>query len=320
MNTKYRDNLPQLNGTPCIGDGGLETHLIFTAGIDLPMFAAFPLVQDNAGMEALDAYMRRFAQIALRDGKGFLMDTPTWRASARWASDIEVSTEYLYQCHKDSVSSLFRLRNELETPASPFVINGTIGPQDDGYNPQAFMTIPEARDYHSQQVTWFAELGADMVSAVTMTYVEEAIGIVIAASAKEIPSVISFTVETDGNLPSGQSLGDAIRQVDAATNNAPAYFMINCAHPDHFADVVNAKPAWLSRVMGIRANASRMSHDELDAAEELDAGNPHELGQQYLKLAEIFPNLMVMGGCCGTDHEHIDAISTACGCPGRKAA
>lgn len=318
MKAKYRDKIPQLAGVPCICDGGLETHLIFTAGIDLPMFAAFPLIQEERGREALDAYMRSFARIALRDRKGFLMDTPTWRASSRWASDIEVSNDFLFQCHKEAVQSLFLLRDELEAPGSPFIINGAIGPQDDGYNPQNFMAISEAEDYHSDQVKWFTELGTDMVSAVTMTYVEEALGIAIASTKMAMPFAISFTVETDGRLPSGQSLGDAIMQVDTATGNAPAYFMINCAHPDHFMDVVDARPAWLSRVMGIRANASRMSHQELDEAEELDAGDPRELGRQYRELAKIFPNLSVMGGCCGTDQAHIDAISRACSNP--KAA
>lgn len=312
MKPKYRDRLPQLAGVPCICDGGLETHLIFTAGIELPMFAAFPLVQDKHGRKALEAYMRRFAKIALRDRKGFLMDTPTWRASSRWASEIEISNEFLFQCHQDAIQSLFRLREELEAPGSPFIVNGAIGPQDDGYNPQNYMTITEAKDYHSQQVSWFTELGADMVSAVTMTYIEEALGIAIASANKAMPFAISFTVETDGKLPSGQSLGDAIMQVDSTTDNAPAYFMINCAHPDHFMDVIGGRPPWLSRVMGIRANASRLSHQELDAAEELDAGDPQQLGQQYREMTEIFPNLTVMGGCCGTDHAHIDAISEAC--------
>ncbi|MEX0349359.1 MAG: homocysteine S-methyltransferase family protein [Paracoccaceae bacterium] len=312
MNAKYRNRLPQLHGKQCLSDGGLETHLIFNEGFDLPMFAAFTLLQEDAGRQALDRYMRRFADIALRDGRGLILDTPTWRASARWAKDIEISIDTLARLHSEAVDRLHALRADLETPASPFVVNGVIGPQDDGYNPQAFMTSDEAQTYHSQQVDWFAALDVDMISAITMTYVDEAIGITNACADVQIPVVISFTVETDGRLPSGQQLGEAIEQVDAQSVHNPAYYMINCAHPDHFANVLADNPAWLSRVMGVRANASRMSHDELDAAEELDEGNPQELGGQYRQLARSFPNLTVMGGCCGTDHRHIDAISRAC--------
>ncbi|MFA3921038.1 homocysteine S-methyltransferase family protein [Ruegeria hyattellae] len=312
MSAKYRDRLPQLLGKQCLSDGGLETHLIFNEGYDLPMFAAFTLLQEEAGRQALDRYMRRFAKIALRDGRGLILDTPTWRASARWAKDIEISVDTLARLHCEAVERLHDLRTELETPASPFVVNGVIGPQDDGYNPQTFMNRNVAQIYHGQQVDWFAALDVDMVSAITMTYADEAIGITNACADVQIPVVISFTVETDGRLPSGQRLGEAIEQVDAEAVLAPAYYMINCAHPDHFADVLTGNPAWLSRVMGIRANASRMSHEELDAAEELDEGNPQELGGHYRQLAGILPNLTVMGGCCGTDHRHIDEISKAC--------
>lgn len=307
---KYRNALPQLNGKPMIADGGIETALIFLDGIDLPLFAAFKALESEAGIAAIDRYMRGFADIARRTGRGFVMDTPTWRASPRWAMDLGVSLVDLREIHRECIASLFALRDELETKTSPFVINGAIGPQDDGYSPRTRMTVEEADAYHSHQVNWFAELGADMISAVTMTYVEEAIGVVRAADRAGIPSVVAFTVETDGRLPSGQSLGDAIQEVDTATNSAAAYFMINCAHPDHFSDVLDGA-AWTWRIMGIRANASRMSHAELDNAEELDAGDPVELADLYRALAAKLPNLMVVGGCCGTDHRHIAKIADA---------
>ena len=312
MNTQHHKNLPQLNGQECLTDGGLETCLIFHEGFNLPLFAAFPLLNSIAGRAALDRYIRRFAAIARRDGKGFIMDTPTWRASKRWADELNFTEDELRQVHVDSVASLKLLRDELETSQSPFLVNGAIGPQDDGYNPQHIMTVDEAEAYHAKQVGWFAEFGADMVSAITMTYVKEAIGITKAAQKAGIPVVIAFTVETDGRLPSGQPLGEAITQVDTETGAAPAYFMINCAHPDHFSGVLAGDVAWKKRIMGVRANASRMSHEELDNAEELDAGDPQELGGQYRDLKALLPNLAIFGGCCGTDHRHIDAISHAC--------
>ncbi|MEM7427918.1 MAG: homocysteine S-methyltransferase family protein [Pseudomonadota bacterium] len=304
--------LPHMNGKAFLTDGGLETVLVFKDGFDLPLFASFPLMETVDGRAAIERYMRRFCEIAVRDRKGFVMDTPTWRASRRWASELGFSNAKLRALHQDAVETLDALRSEYQEPEIPFVINGVIGPQDDGYNPECFLSADEAESYHSEQVDWFAEFGAEMVSAVTMTYTEEAIGIVRAAQEAAIACVISFTVETDGSLPSGQSLQSAIEQVDAETGAAPAYFMINCAHPDHFRGALNGSKAWRERIMGVRANASRMSHAELDAAEELDDGNPVELGSQYRELRALLPNLKVMGGCCGTDHRHIDAISAAC--------
>ncbi len=311
-NPKYRNNLPQLTGKPFVTDGGLETTLLFQDGFDLPLFAAFPLLDDATGRQAIDRYMRSFCNVALADGKGFILDTPTWRASSRWASELGYSQADLKTFHFKAVENLFALRTELETDASPFVINGAIGPQDDGYNPETFMTVDQAQAYHSHQIHWFTQLGADMVSAITMTYVEEALGVVHAANEAGIPSVISFTVETDGRLPSGQPLGEAIEQVEHETGGSPAYYMINCAHPDHFTQVLREGGAWRNRIMGLRANASRMSHEELDACEVLDDGNPAELGDQYRSLMDLLPNLVVMGGCCGTDHRHVQAISGAC--------
>lgn len=312
MHAPYRNNLPQLSGKPFLTDGGLETTLVFHDQFDLPLFAAFTLLGDRTGCAAIERYMRKYCEIAVRDGKGFVLDTPTWRASARWAAELGISEAHLRAAHEQAVLSLRDLRAEYETPSSPFVINGVLGPQDDGYNPESFLCANEAELYHSQQANWFSQLGVDMISAVTMTYVEEAIGIARAAEKAGVPSVISFTVETDGNLPSGQPLGMAIEQVDRETEHAPAYYMINCAHPDHFVQVLEGDNTWLGRIMGVRANASRMSHEELDNAEELDMGNPDELGSQYRVLKSLLPNLAVFGGCCGTDHRHVSAISAAC--------
>ncbi len=306
---KYRHALPQLNGTQMITDGGLETTLVFHEGIDLPYFAAFKALETDEGIRIMDAYMTRYAKLAVAEKRGFVMDTPTWRASARWGGEMWMTQNALREIHREAIATLNKLRSAYETPSSPFVINGVIGPQDDGYSPAAKLSAENAEQYHQVQVKWFVELGADMVSALTMTYVDEALGIARAAKAAGIPLAISFTVETDGRLPSGEALGDAIAAVDAATDSAPAYYMINCAHPDHFADVL--KGDWTSRIMGIRANASRLSHAELDAAETLDDGDPDELGMLYGGLSALLPNLTVIGGCCGTDHRHVGAMCHA---------
>jgi len=203
------------------------------------------------------------------------------------------------------------VRRRFETPNSPIVISGCIGPRGDGYQVQDAMSADDARAYHAPQINAFASTDADLVTAITMTYTDEAIGVTEAARAAGVPVVISFTVETDGTLPSGEALGDAIEAVDAATGSYPAYFMVNCAHPTHFAGLLDSSPAWAARLGGVRANASKMSHAELDEAEELDDGDPIELAADYVQLRAAAPSLRVLGGCCGTDHRHIEAISAA---------
>ena len=204
------------------------------------------------------------------------------------------------------------LRAEFETARSPMVISGNIGPRGDGYDPQRLMSVAEARDYHGEQIAVFANTAADMVSAFTMNYVNEAAGIALAAKQAGMPAVISFTVETDGKLPTGETIGDAIAAVDGASGASPVYYMINCAHPTHFRDALKSGEAWVDRIGGLRANASRRSHAELDAATELDAGDPREFGQLHAELRRLLPRATVLGGCCGTDHRHVEQISLVC--------
>lgn len=309
---KYRESLPQLNGGIFLTDGGIETTLIFHEGIDLPYFAAFDLLKDQAGQAALRRYYSSHARIAKEKGCGFILESATWRASLDWGAKLGYRQADMVEVNRQSIALLVGLRSAFESERSPVVISGCVGPRGDGYKVENAMSAPEAQAYHALQIDAFAASEADMVTAITMTYAEEAIGIVRAAKVAGIPAVISFTTETDGRLPSGQSLRDAIQTVDAATGNGPAYYMINCAHPEHFEDALAAGESWVKRIRGLRANASRMSHAELDAATELDAGNPDELGRQYRALQARLPQITVMGGCCGTDHRHIEAIGSAC--------
>lgn len=295
-----------MNSIPFLTDGGLETTLVFHEGLDLPDFASYPLLETEDGREHLRRYFAPYLAIAERDGTGFVIDTPTWRANLDWGVRLGHDEAALRRINTDAVA--FARRIGAETSAETKV-NGVIGPRGDGYVVGEVMTPRQAANYHALQARAFADAGADMLSAVTMNYVEEAIGIVVAAQEAGIDPVVAFTVETDGRLPSGQPLPDAIVEVDAATGSGPASFMINCAHPSHFSAVIADGGDWLSRVTAIRANASKMSHEELDEAEELDRGDPDELAEDYRRLRELLPSLQVVGGCCGTDHGHIDAIS-----------
>ena len=307
----YRDALPQLQGNNFVADGGLETVLVFQKQIDLPLFAAFPLLDQDQGIATLREYYQPYIELALRNGTGLILDTATWRASQGWGAQLGYSAADLRRLNQRNVDLLLELRKAYATEQSPMVINGAIGPQDDGYNPSELMSVAEAEAYHRPQVDAFADSAADMVSAITMTYVNEAVGMTRAAQVAGIPITVSFTTETDGRLPDGTPLGEAITATDAATDGAPAYYMVNCAHPTHFSHVLDASNAWTDRIYGIRANASRLSHAELDEAEELDDGNPQEFGEQYQALRSNLRNLRVVGGCCGTDHRHVAAASRA---------
>jgi S-methylmethionine-dependent homocysteine/selenocysteine methylase len=309
--SKYRKRLPQLANRLFATDAGLETELVFHDGRELPHFAAFDLLKDDAGFERLRAYYVRYAEIARAHGLGLVLETPTWRASPDWGTKLGYDAQALADANRKAVSLLLEIRAEFETPATPVVASGNLGPRGDGYRPEARMSVAEARDYHGWQIATFAATDADLVSVFTMNYVEEAIGVTLAARDHAMPVVISFTLETDGRLPSGQDLASAIEATDAATGGHPAYYMINCAHPTHFSDALRAGGAWRHRVRGIRANASRRSHAELDASTDLDDGNPDELGRQYRALRPLLPRLTVVGGCCGTDHRHVGSICRA---------
>lgn len=291
-----------------LGDGGLETTMIFERGLDLPCFASFTLLDSPEGAEALRDYYRGYLAIARRHGVGFTLDTPTWRASSDWGEKLGYSPSRLADVNRRAVEFVREIREAEETPQTPVAICGTLGPRGDAYAPEELMGAEEAEHYHSPQIQVFAAAGVDMIGVYTLAYVEEGIGIAQAARAAGVPTVISFTLETDGRLPSGEELGEAVERVDGATDGFPVYFMINCAHPSHFATVVEAGGPWLDRIGGVRANASRRSHEELDEATELDSGDPAELAGEYLRLKRALPGLRVLGGCCGTDTRHIASV------------
>jgi homocysteine S-methyltransferase len=279
--------------------------------VELPHFAAFPLLETESGRSKLRNYYRRYLDIALRHGTGFVLDSATWRANPDWGEKLGYSRERLAAANQAAIALIAALRSDYRRPNMPIVLSGAIGPRGDGYK-AGVMSAAEAEDYHGEQIAAFAGTEADMVSAFTLTNIDEAIGIARAARAHGMPSAISFTVETDGRLVTGRSIEEAIETTDAATEGAPAYYMINCAHPAHFSAVLAQGGAWVKRIGGIRANASMMSHAELDESEVLDAGDPEDLGRRYRQLLAALPHLKVLGGCCGTDHRHVAAICEAC--------
>jgi homocysteine S-methyltransferase len=309
--SKYRQRLPQLGNALFITEGGIETTLVFHENIELPYFASFDLLKDDAGWRVLRRCYDRYAEIARASQIGIVLETPTWRASADWGARLGYDAAALADINRKAVSLLLEIRDAYETARTPVVISGNLGPRGDGYRAAARMTAQQARDYHAAQIATFAQTDADMTAAFTMNYIEEAVGIVQAARMHAMPVAISFTLETDGRLPSGDTLEQAITRTDAETDGYATYYMINCAHPVHFLPALATDGAWRERIRGVRANASRRSHAELDECTDLDFGNPHEFGGQYRELKTMLPRLSVMGGCCGTDHRHVDEICRA---------
>jgi S-methylmethionine-dependent homocysteine/selenocysteine methylase len=305
--SKYRSQLPQLSGELFLTDGGIETDLIYSRGFELPCFASFPLLNDDKGFAALLDYYRSHATIAQKYGVGFILEAPTYRSSSDWGKELGYSEKQLAEVNHKAIKLMLDIRAEFESETSKMVISGCIGPREDAYLPNGAMSPDEAQQYHLQQIETLSDAGVDMVSAMTLNEPDEAIGITRAAQSLGIPVAISYSLETDGTLLDGRSLKDGITSVDAATNNGPAYFMINCAHPTHFESVLEQAP-WAGRIRAIRANASSKSHAELWQSDKLEDGNPVELGQQNGHLARSFKHLNIFGGCCGTDHRHIEEI------------
>ena len=304
--------LPQLDRL-FLTDSGLETDLIFNHGVDLPCFAAFTLLRDADGQRRLADYYRRHLDIARAAGTGFILEGTGWRASADWGERLGIDARELDALNQQGVALMHTLRDDYQSDALPIIVSGCIGPRGDGYVPDATFSADAAQRYHAVQAASWAAAGPDMITAMTLNTVDEAIGIVRAVRAIGLPVVISFTLETDGRLPSGTTLGDAIIAVDAATDGAASYFMVNCAHPSHFEPAIAAGAPWLGRLRGLRANASRCSHAELDVMTSLDAGDPATLAAEYAALRSRLPQLTVLGGCCGTDARHVAAIAAACG-------
>ena len=302
-------SLPQLDRF-FLTDAGLETDILFNKGIDLPLFSSVTLFTSDESLDVLEAYYRGFLDLARAKGTGLILESATWRASPDWAAPLGYSLDELDGLNGAAIELLRGLRAEYADV--PIVISGCLGPRGDGYDPGKIMRAEEAQAYHAHQAGVLAAAGVDMLAAITMTNVPEAVGVTNAARALGLPVAISFTVETDGQLPTGDALGDAVAAVDAATGSYPAYYMINCAHPTHFDAVLEDGAAWTARIGGVRANASCLSHAELDVMTELDIGDPDDLAARHRALVERFPQIKVLGGCCGTDLRHVTAIAEAC--------
>ena len=294
----------------CLTWTGFETDLIFSHGAELPGFAAYPLLKNAQGRGLLQQGYQKVMAQATRVGAVAILESATWVANPDRGKAIGYGLEDLAEANRSALRLMAQTRNTAGGPE--VLLSANIGPREDAYAPQNRMSVAEAQDYHEMQLRWLADTEADFVTAYTMSYPAEAAGMVRAAQATELPIVVAFTVETDGRLPTGIALDEAIAKVDATTDGHASYFMVNCAHPSHIATALTA-PLCRQRVCGLVANASRCSHTELDAASTLDQGNPTEFGIELADLARAHPQVRVLGGCCGTDMRHLAATFASLG-------
>ncbi len=283
-----------------VTDGGLETDLLFHRGLDLPEFAAFPLVERPESAQVLRDYYRDYAGIAAAAGAGLVLETPTWRANRDWGARLGYDADALDRVNRAAVDLV-----RGEAPAGTSTrLSGVVGPRGDGYV-AAGHRAEEAAEYHRPQVASLAAAGVDVVHAMTLSEVAEAVGVVEAARAVGVPVGVSFTVETDGRLPDGTPLRDAVAQADALA--AADWYGVNCAHPAHLLPALDGG-AWQERLQCFRPNASTLTHAELDVMEVLDEGDRDLLRTGVLELLALVPSLEVLGGCCGTDASHVAAL------------
>ena len=305
-------SLPHQRAQLFLLTGSLETTLLYEAGISFPSFASFTLIRRPEALTPMKEFYRAGALLAKDLHCGIVFSTPTWRASEDWGRQLGYSQKDLFDANQEAVRFVQEIRCEESLRGGDIVVSGCMGPRGDGYIVGQKMTIQEAEDYHRKQVEAFAGTTVDMLSAMTLNYSQEAIGIVLAAQSSHLPVVVSFTLETTGLLPSGESLASAILATDQATGAYPVYYMVNCSHPSHFAHVFDTDAQWVQRVRGLQVNASAKSHAELTASTDLDAGDPTALAEEMHTLKTRLPHMCAMGGCCGTDFRHIRLIAERC--------
>lgn len=302
--------LPHETDDLFLTDGGTETWLMYKRGFELPEFSAFHLLNDEQATKALREYYCAFAEIAVKLGTGFIFDSLTYRASRDWGHLLGYSDAALADMNHKCLDLYRHCAAEAGLAEDKIVISGCIGPKGDAYKTHAGLTADQAEAYHHEQIATFKAAGAHIVTALTLNATDEAIGIARAAATENLPSVISFTLEKDRKLRSGETLQQAIEAVDSATDNMPAYYMINCSHPVDFGPAL-AKEPWANRIGGLRANASSLDHGTLCQLGHLEEGNPEELAAQYRDLKNSYPQMNVFGGCCGTDYAHVEKIGNA---------
>lgn len=292
-----------------ITDGGIETHMIFLLGRELKNFALFECLKDPDGKAKLTQMYKSYLKCAQDRCCKMQLGSPTWRASSDHMAGMGYDVTEVAEYNRRGVEFMRSFREAHSDSGVHLTISGDVGPRGDGYVPDSIMTIVEAKEFHSLNIGGLSSGGAELIQALTINYWQEAAGIVLAAKDVSLPVTISFVVETDGKLVHGMALQEAIQNVDEATNGYATHFGINCAHPTHFSSTLaDMDTNSCARIKQIRVNASKCTHAELDEAEELDCGDVEGLAKEVAHL-KLKHGLTTVGGCCGTDNRHIEAMA-----------
>ena len=302
--------LPHETDRIFLTDGGTETWLEYKRDFKLTNFSAFHLLNDPEATKAIREYYIKTAQVAQELGTGFIFDSLTYRASRDWGDLLGYSKDSLAEMNQRCLTLYREIAEEVGLLPEDTVISGNIGPGGDAYQLNETLTAENSEEYHIDQVQTFKSAAVDIVTGLTLNSVQEAVGIARAAAKVGLPSVISFTLEKNRRLRSGETLQQAIELVDDAADVAPAYYMINCSHPVDYGPALEPKP-WAKRIRGLRSNASSLDHGTLCQLGHLEEGDPEELAQQNGDFKKSFPHINVFGGCCGTDFVHVKKIAEA---------
>lgn len=318
MNTNLGTGADLLSHTVLLTSGGSQTTLMYKHNCQLRAFATYELLFSEQWNGTMRRMVEEYGDVAVKRGVPLLLDTETWRASANWYSTLQTPEEQRAQVHALALQQAQEVAQYVRDKSGgrvPVMIHGVVGPRKDAYLHDASLSVQVAREYHSAQVAEMRALGVGLVGAYTLTSSAEGAGFAAAAAAAGMDCMVSFTLDVDGRLPSGEELGEAIAKVGAGEGRAPVCYMVNCVHPRYIREVVERArgEAWVGRIGGVRANASAKSHAELAASDELDEGDAVEWAKEVVGLREVLPGLKVIGGCCGTGAEHCEEIAKLVG-------
>lgn len=298
----------QKPGLYYLTEGGVETEILYKWGYELPHFAMFPLLERSDARSVIRDMYKRYLDVTARYGLAALMGGFDYRASPDWGAKLGYSRQGLHDATIGSIEFLRELAGEYQGALSDTRIMGYVGPRGDAYLGKSRMSVEESRDYHSVQVQTLKTAKVDLITAMTFNAIDEAIGVVEACRAADIPVSISFSLDSSHHLNTGPSLKDAIAQVDAATDHYTSFFGLNCSHPYEFEPAID-ETDWMKRVRVIRPNAAKMDKISLCKLGHLEEGNPVELGQQMASVLDRFPHMDIWGGCCGTCETHLEEIA-----------
>ncbi|MBW2409401.1 MAG: homocysteine S-methyltransferase family protein [Deltaproteobacteria bacterium] len=295
------------NAAVILTEGAVIERLRRDPAVELdPYIANAGLIYDQAGKQAMTRIYRQYIDIASRYRLPMIVSAPTWRASSERINKSAYSGRETMV--KDCADFINRIRQDVSQSADCIYIAGLIACRGDSYEPREALTADKAEAYHRLQAQELAHAGVDFILAATLPAVSEALGIAAALSQCAIPYSLSFVIRSDGRVLDGTPLQAAIEKIDAAVNPGPLFYQINCVHPAIFRKAIEQSEPGFDRLLGLQANTSEKSPEELDGLGYLDTSEPEEFAESMLALHTHF-GLKIIGGCCGTDHRHIEEIA-----------